>query len=90
MERVTVKQLRRQCELLNTILGIKDAKWSTVGAYRIDASYVGNGHPYHVERIVNKSGGVTCPFGHYRLTAWECYHVLQTAIRCAQDESWRK
>jgi hypothetical protein len=88
MERATRKQLDWQIERLNIHLDRPIASYvQTDGKW---VCQIGNFHLQHqlggwqVQEMVNEGGGVSCPFGHYRLTGGEMLRQL-CAINAAVE-----
>lgn len=95
MERTTRAQIQAKCDALNRALGLPEAAYTqgVDGHYKAN---VGNIHLDHniggwaIEQMGNEGGGITQPFGGYRMTAWECWHALSTAcaaVQMAQERS---
>jgi hypothetical protein len=56
----------------------------TVGKYYLDYNGVYGG--YVVNKIVNKGGGVSCPFGHNRHKAAAMWDILRFAIDAIEEK----
>lgn len=96
MERMTRKQIQAQCDNLNRLLGLPMEPYTShiedkgYMASRTSRANIGNIHldhnigGYAIHQMVNDGGGVTCPMGDYRLTAWECWHALRVACGAVQ------
>lgn len=71
---------------LNAALGLPETPWIARADGKGSRAQVGNIHLDHniggwqVQQMFNDGGGVTCPFGDFRLTASECYFVLRGAL----------
>lgn len=70
--------------LLQAIGGRLATSWDDVGAYRLDYAACYGG--WTVERICNKSGGVSHPFGPLRRKASDFDDAMQFAI-CAAEQA---
>lgn len=88
MSKTTRAQIESKCQALNRLLGMPTEPYTEVGGkYRAN---IGNIHLDHnstgwqVQQMHSDSGGVTCPLGDYRLTAFECWLALNAACAAVQ------
>lgn len=61
MNRITKSHVEAKIDLVNSLLGLENVEYSTVGSVHLEGAYGG----YAVRRIVNTSGGTTDLSGGY-------------------------
>jgi len=85
MDRITIKHLNRQCEILNEITGSPIAPWlrngdgtlkAQIGNYHISQCYGG----VCLHRMFNEGGGVTCPLDNYHGPKRELFEKMRAYI----------
>jgi len=83
--RITRKHLDAKIGILNRMLDAPEASYikqedgrykAQIGNYCLEQSLTG----YQIHRISNDGGGVSCPFGHWTMTAKEVCLQLEAAI----------
>lgn len=96
MTRITIKHLRALADRLNIVTGSPTEYaqpheagkpfCSNVGNYHIDQAYGG----YMLARVVNTSGGISCPLSHGHIPARDLYermHAYLAGFQAAKDQA---
>lgn len=76
---ITKKNLEAMVNRLNAINGIEDAKWNTVGIFRLAKDGCG----FSIQKVMNEGGGVSNVGGCYGMTTKECYYFLSGLLATA-------
>lgn len=83
MQRITKSHVEAKIKIVNSMLGLEEVTYSTIGSVQLDGAYGG----YAVHRVVNEFGGISdLTGGHYTLRETE--HFLSgmiAAIRITKE-----
>lgn len=88
MERISKKDIHNLFEVVTQGLGktISNAS-GNIGEWYLDYYSIGGG--YVINELVNKAGGVKCPFGYNRMKIREFYNFLYALSYGLQTDAFK-